>query len=305
MSAIEARELTFSYGRVRALDGVSLRVERGRVFGLIGPNGAGKTTTVRVMAGVLRPHSGTVKILGAAPNSKHARARIGVVQQGESYDRSLTVEGSLKLYGYLWGVPKQALSERMAFVLKEFGLGELRSRRVRDLSIGERRRLQVAREFLHEMDLLFLDEPTISLDPMIRRQVLDFFKGQVEKGLTIFFTTHNMSEAEYLCDEIGVINRGRVVAVDSPSAIRRKFGGMRTVELVADVGVVEKVKEMVAKLVDGEGLSVNGDEISISTDRPIDLLRDIFAESEKAGYRLNSVSIREPSLEDVLMQLVA
>ncbi len=305
MSAIEADQLVYSYGAVKAVDGVSLKVDRGKVFGLIGPNGAGKTTTVKVLTGLIQPSSGSVKILGMSPDSKHARSHVGVVQQGESYDRSLTVESSLRLYGYLWGVPKYSMGERLEFVLRQFGLKELRSRRVRELSMGERRRLQVAREFLHGMEVLFLDEPTIGLDPVIRREVLDFFKGQVGDGLTIFFTTHNMSEAEYLCDEIAVMSRGRIVVVDAPSAIRQKFGRSRTVELVADVRTIDKVREMVTKLVAGDELSVHGDVLSIRTDRPMDLLKEIVAESERNGYRLNSISIKEPSLEDVLIQLMA
>ncbi|MBA4447454.1 MAG: ABC transporter ATP-binding protein, partial [Nitrosopumilaceae archaeon] len=208
MSCIDVNHLSKSYGSLKAVDDIVLSVKSGQVFGFLGPNGAGKSTTIKLLTTLIPPSNGSLTILGidAIKNPLEIRHKIGVVLQQPSYEPTLSVEKSLDKYGMMWGVPKAQRKERMEQLLKDFDLVEIRKKRNEDLSIGQRRRVQVAREFMHDMDLLFLDEPTVGLDPSARRKLLDYLKNKVKTGLTIFYTTHILTEAEYLCDEIAIID---------------------------------------------------------------------------------------------------
>lgn len=233
-TCIDARRISKVYGRTRAVDDVTFRVRRGRVFGFLGPNGAGKSTTIKMLTTLVRPTSGDVSILGidAMKHPLRVRQKIGVVLQQPSYEPTLSVEKALDKYGMMWGVPGNTRRDRTESLLEEFDLAGVRGRRNEDLSIGERRRVQVAREFMHDMDLLFLDEPTVGLDPSARRDLLDYLQNRVRAtGLSIFYTTHILTEAEYLCDEIAIMNRGRLLEVDTPDALKAKLGDEKTIKI--------------------------------------------------------------------------
>ena len=233
MSCIEVNHLSKLYGSVRAVDDLVLSVKSGQVFGFLGPNGAGKSTTIKLLTTLIPPSSGSLSILGvdAVSNPLQIRHKIGVVLQQPSYEPSLSVEKSLEKYGMMWNVPKIERKKRMEQLLKDFDLVEIRKKRNEDLSIGQRRRVQVAREFMHDMELLFLDEPTVGLDPSARRKLLDYLKNKVKIGLTIFYTTHILSEAEYLCDQIAIIDKGKIVTVNSPDALKNRFGKEKTIKI--------------------------------------------------------------------------
>ena len=233
MSCIEVNHLSKLYGSVRAVDDLVLSVKSGQVFGFLGPNGAGKSTTIKLLTTLIPPSSGSLSILGvdAISNPLQIRHKIGVVLQQPSYEPTLSVEKSLEKYGMMWNVPKTERKKRMEQLLKDFDLVEIRKKRNEDLSIGQRRRVQVAREFMHDMELLFLDEPTVGLDPSARRKLLDYLKNKVKTGLTIFYTTHILSEAEYLCDQIAIIDKGKIVTVDSPDALKNRFGKEKTIKI--------------------------------------------------------------------------
>ena len=233
-TCIDARHISKMYGRTSAVDDVTFRVQRGRVFGFLGPNGAGKSTTIKMLTTLVRPTSGDISILGidAVKRPLRVRQRIGVVLQQPSYEPTLSVEKALDKYGMMWGVPGGTRRDRTESLLEEFDLAGVRSRRNEDLSIGQRRRVQVAREFMHDMDLLFLDEPTVGLDPNARRDLLDYLQNRVRAtGLSIFYTTHILTEAEYLCDEIAIMNRGRLLEVDTPDALKAKLGDEKTIKI--------------------------------------------------------------------------
>src|SRR6266849_712245 len=202
--SIDARQLTRKFGAKEAVVDATFEVGLSEVFGFLGPNGAGKTTTTKMLTTLLPPTSGSATVLGFDLRTEggRIRERIGVVQQQDSFDQGLNVETSMDLYGLLWNVPKNIRRERIEQLIKDFSMEEFRKSSSLDLSIGQRRRLQVAREFMHDMDLLFLDEPTVGLDPLVRRHALNYFKQKVKEGLSIFFTTHILEEAEYLCDRI-------------------------------------------------------------------------------------------------------
>ena len=233
MSCIEVNHLSKSYGSVHAVNDLVLSVKSGQVFGFLGPNGAGKSTSIKLLTTLIPPSSGSLSILGvdAISNPLQIRHKIGVVLQQPSYEPTLSVEKSLDKYGMMWNVPKTERKKRMEQLLIDFDLVEIRKKRNEDLSIGQRRRVQVAREFMHDMELLFLDEPTVGLDPTARRNLLDYLKNKVKTGLTIFYTTHILSEAEYLCDEIAIIDKGKIITVDSPDALKNRFGKEKTIKI--------------------------------------------------------------------------
>ena len=234
MESISARSLFKSYDGINAVDGIDLDVKKGQIFGFLGPNGAGKSTVIKLLTTLIKPTSGKISVLGidVVKNALNIRKRIGVVLQQPSYEPTLSVEKSLEKYGMMWNLDKKTRMHRTEELLTAFNLVEIRKKRNEDLSIGQRRRVQVAREFMHDMDLLFLDEPTVGLDPTARRQLLDFLKNKVkEKNLTIFYTTHVLSEAEYLCDNIAIINKGRIITVDSPNELKNRFGREKTIKI--------------------------------------------------------------------------
>src|SRR5215212_6157504 len=233
---ISVSNLRKRYGKniAYAVNDITFNVEYGTVFGFLGPNGAGKTTTLRILTTLLRQSSGSIYVFGKdlMKNQLEIKKRIGVVSQNPSFEANLTVERALDLYGILWGLKdKKIRKEKINEILNTFDLESIRNFKNDELSIGQRRRVQIAREFMHEMDLLFLDEPTVGLDPSARRMLLDYIKKQVEAGLTVFFTTHIMEEAEYLCDEIAIINKGKILAFDTPAGLKQKYGGMKTIEI--------------------------------------------------------------------------
>ena len=230
---IKADRLTKLYGSLRAVDEIQLSIKAGQVFGFLGPNGAGKSTTIKMFTTLIKPTSGSLTVLGidVLRDPLLIRHKIGVVLQQPSYEPTLSVERALDKYGMMWDVPKFERKKRMEQLLKDFDLVDIRKKRNEDLSIGQRRRVQVAREFMHDMELLFLDEPTAGLDPNARRKLLDYIKKKVKAGLTVFYTTHILSEAEYLCDEVAIILHGKILTVDSPSALKTQFGQTKTIKI--------------------------------------------------------------------------
>ena len=189
MKSVFARSLFKSYDGINAVDGIDLDVDEGQIFGFLGPNGAGKSTVIKLLTTLLQPTSGKISVLeiDSAKEPLRIRKKIGVVLQQPSYEPTLSVEKALEKYGMMWNLDKKTRMDRTEELLTAFNLVEIRKKRNEDLSIGQRRRVQVAREFMHDMDLLFLDEPTVGLDPTARRQLLDFLKNKVkEKNLTIF-----------------------------------------------------------------------------------------------------------------------
>src|SRR6267378_4262369 len=229
---VQVQELSKHFGSNVAVDRVSFDIDRSEVFGFLGPNGAGKTTTIKMLTTLLPPSSGRAVVLGhdLRTEGRKIRQQIGVVQQQDSFDQGLSVETSMDIYGMLCDVPKAERRRKIEDLVHRLGMEEFRKKPTIDLSSGQRRRLQVAREFIHDMDLLFLDEPTVGLDPIVRRSVLDYLKERVQQGLTIFFTTHILEEAEYLCNRIAVINQGRIVQIDTPENLKRRFGSAKAVE---------------------------------------------------------------------------
>ena len=306
--SIETNELTMRYGNVVAVDHVSFNVRKGEIFGFLGPNGAGKTTTIKMLTTLLRPTSGRATVLGldVASEGGKIRPRIGVVQQDPSYEHALSVEGNLDLYGVLWNVPKEERKKRIEVLLDKFGLKEARKTAPPELSIGQRRRLQVAREFMHDCEVMFLDEPTTGLDPQARRVTLDFVREKARNGVTVFFTTHIMEEAEYICDRIAIINHGQILALDTIKNVKQKFGGVSVIYLrfaEDNIDVDPKLQDLpgVQKVVRSQQ---RDESLRVFAEDPNAVLLRIIDAATTLGAHITELRIEEPSLDDVFVQMM-
>ena len=305
---IVAEQVRHSYdGRRFALDGVSFTVARGEVFGLLGRNGAGKSTLIKAMTTLITPTGGSLRILGLDPaqDGRRIRERIGVVQQGESFDFT-SVEGNLEIYGILWGVPHEERARRREALLERFGIADIRRRRSFDLSGGQKRRVQVAREFMHDMDILFLDEPTVGLDVLMRRALLDSVREEARRGLTVVFTTHNLEEADYLCDRVAVIDLGKILVCDSVAELKRLYAGKKTVEVSSDRDHAGRFFDALAERTGvGDRLTVRGAAATLLTDDPKVALATILEVAGRTGAALEWLNVRGNTLEDVFLRTVS
>ena len=224
---IKVENLVKKFGEVIAVDDVSFEVESGEIFACLGPNGAGKTTTIKMLTTLLKPTSGTISIDGIDPakESNEVRKKFGIVFQDPSLDQELTAEENMDLHGVLYHVPRKLRHERIQMLLKLFELWERRTAYVKEFSGGMKRRLEIARGFLHTPKILFLDEPTLGLDPQSRNQLWTHVKNLNEaEGVTVFLTTHYMDEAERVANRIAIIDHGKIVAQGSPDELKEQTG---------------------------------------------------------------------------------
>jgi ABC-2 type transport system ATP-binding protein len=224
---IEVQHLTKTFGEVTAVDDVSFVVPAGEIFAFLGPNGAGKTTTIKMLTTLLRPTAGTIRLDGLDPSVRQneARQRFGIVFQDPSLDNEMTAWENMQLHGVLYHVPRTARHERAEALLKLFELWDRRDTPVKQFSGGMRRRLEIARGFLHTPRILFLDEPTLGLDPQSRNQLWNHVKQlNATEGTTVFLTTHYMDEADRVAHRVGVIDHGRIVARGSSRELKEQTG---------------------------------------------------------------------------------
>ena len=309
MNSIEVSDLKVSYdGKKYVVDGLSFDVEEGEIFGFLGPNGAGKTTTIRVLTTLIKPTQGIVNVLGMDVTKRglEIRKRIGVILQQPSYEWNLSVEKNMYIYATLWNIPRSQVKKRIDELIEKFDLGEIRKVSAADISIGQRRRLQLVRELIHDSELLFLDEPTIGLDPIARKNLLTYFKSLAKDGTTIFFTTHNLEEADFLCDRVGIINHGKLFAVDSIDNLKASYEGERTIEVMVNRNpriLAGKLKQRL------DHISV---EEPVTDDRPLkiitrkvpetmEIINDFIKEEASSLLWLN---VKQTELEDVFFKVV-
>ena len=302
-------------GRDYVVSDVSFQVGKGEIFGLLGKNGAGKTTTIKVLTTLLRPSKGKISVLGHDVNKsgKEIRKRIGVVQQEVSFEYT-TVKENFDLYGFLWAVPKETREKRRDELVKIFGLEELLKTSAWDLSGGQKRRVQVAREFLHDMDLLFLDEPTIGLDPVMRRSILDLLKDKAKnESLTILFTTHNLEEADYLCDRIAIMDRGQLLALDTAENLKRMYGETKAIEVILSPvdGLLPAYDAFFSRLkhfhpdIEISKQPEGSNPAIIVSKTPEKVIETMIALTSEQKVKLEWLNIRKSTLEDVFIQTVS
>ncbi|MEI6296522.1 MAG: ATP-binding cassette domain-containing protein [bacterium] len=228
MNAIEIINLTKKFDDLVAVDGINLTINKGEIFGLLGPNGAGKTTTLMILSTLLKPTSGdaTVNNFSVLGDSSKVRSSIGIVFQDPSSDDTLTGYENLKLHALLYDLPMKAIDEKIDAVLDLVDMKDRKNDVVKNYSGGMRRRMEIARGLLHEPEILFLDEPTLGLDPQTRAKIWQYIEALAKKKkMTIILTTHYMEEADKLCNRIAIIDHGKIVALDTPANLKQKIGG--------------------------------------------------------------------------------
>ena len=293
---IEVERLVKTFGDVEAVRKVTFDVEPGEVFGFLGPNGAGKTTTINMLCTLARPTSGRASVAGfdVVKQRDDVRRSIGLVFQDPTLDGYLTAEQNLRLHAELYGVESALVPQRMEQMLKMVGLWERRGNVVMTFSGGMRRRLEIARGLMHSPRVLFLDEPTIGLDPQTRSSIWSYIRELREREeITIFMTTHYMDEAEY-CDRIAIMDRGEIVALDTPEALKAQVGADRVrIETDDNDGAIAALRERF-----GVEARTSEGHVSFAVPGGEEFVPRLFAE---LGVPIRSVSVHRPTLDDVFM----
>jgi ABC-2 type transport system ATP-binding protein len=291
-NVIETRGLVKNYGELTAVDHVDLTVPEGTFFGLLGPNGAGKTTTLELIEGIRQPDAGEIRVLGEPvwPRNRSLLPRIGVQLQASAFFERLTVEEQLRCFADLYAVNTSRVEEMIRLV----GLEEKRKTRTEDLSGGQAQRLSIACSLIHDPAIVFLDEPTAALDPQARRNLWDVLRAINDEGRTVVLTTHYMDEAEILCDQVGIIDHGRILTVDTPRNLITGLGAAyRIVVSEGAIGVEE------ARGIPGvEAASLEEGSLSLSTHDPAPALTALAERNALQGLQVTGAT-----LEDVFLTL--
>jgi ABC-2 type transport system ATP-binding protein len=294
--AIDVTDLRKSFGDFEAVRGVSFHVASGEVFGFLGPNGAGKTTTINMLCTLARPSAGRALVAGHDVERERdsVRRNIGLVFQDPTLDSYLTAEQNLRLHAELYGVDAALVKPRMRQVLEMVGLWERKDAQVATFSGGMRRRLEIARGLMHSPRVLFLDEPTIGLDPQTRSSIWSYIRLLKEtEEITIFMTTHYMDEAEY-CDRIAIMDEGRIVVLDSPESLKAAVGADRvTIDTDDDAAAIAALRQTF-----GIEAVVSEGAVSFAVPGGEEFVPRLFAD---LGVPIRSVSVRRPTLDDVFM----
>lgn len=300
-NAIETSALSKHYASLKAVDEVSLSVAQGTIFGLLGPNGAGKTTLISMLVTMRKPTSGSAKVNGfdVSTQAGMVRKSIGIVFQDPSLDDEMTARENLEMHASLYGVPKEKRAERTAEVVKIVGLEDKMDVIVKKFSGGMKRRLEIARGLIHHPKVLFLDEPTIGLDPQTRAGIWKYIK-EINKaeGITIILTTHYMDEADGVCGKIAIIDRGKIIAMDSPANLKNALGGdIISVKCGGGEICVEKLRKVAwaKKVVAHDGF------IDVTVEKGEEKIPELVRLVEKSGTKVESISLRKPSLDDVFL----
>jgi len=298
-AAVSVRGLAKDYGEVKAVKGVEFDVSPGETFGFLGPNGAGKTTTIGMLCTLVRPTAGSATVAGydVVRQREDVRRSIGLVFQDPTLDNYLTAEQNLRFHAELYGVPRAVVRTRLSGVLELVGLADKRKTEVRTFSGGMKRRLEIARGLLHAPVVLFLDEPTIGLDPQTRRSIWEYIRSLKDsEGTTIFMTTHYMDEAEY-CERIGIIDKGQIVAMGTPEELKASVGKDRVQILTDDSALA------IAELKQHFGLeaAVHEGNVTFSVAGGAEFVPKLFGKFSDLGIPVRSVNVSRPSLDDVFL----
>jgi ABC-2 type transport system ATP-binding protein len=295
VNAIEVEDLVKRYGALTAVDHITFQVGRQEIFGFLGPNGAGKTTTIRMLATLTEPTAGKARVGGhdVRTHRDEVRRKIGMVFQDTTLDDRLTAHENLLFHGLLYGLSAREVRLRAQPLLEMVGLGDRAQSLVRTFSGGMKRRLELVRGLLHAPEVLFLDEPTVGLDPQTREHVLSLSR---EQGVTIFMTTHYMEEAEY-CHRIAIMDHGRIVALDTPAGLKAEIGEELLTLECDDEAFARRLSEDLAAL---GGTEWQGRTVRLAARDVASLLPQV---AQRAGAHLARAEIHRPTLDDVFLHL--
>lgn len=307
MSAIlQVQNLVKNYGDFKAVIGVSFDIEEGEIFSLLGPNGAGKTTTISMLSTLYAPTSGDATIGGHSitKDPMGVRGIIGVVPQDLALYEDLTARENLIFWGQMYNLSGKALHARVDEVLEQIGLTDKAKDRVKTYSGGMKRRVNIGVGLLHKPRLLFMDEPTVGIDPQSRRAILDTVKDLNKQGMTLLYTTHYMEEAEELSHRVGIIDHGEMIAIGTQKELTQQVGEAET--LILHVGENDDSEALAKTLKDIQGVqqaTAVDHEVSIVCAEAEDVLAAVVTKANDRGIKIRSIDIREPNLEAVFLHL--
>ena len=301
---IRVRNLVKRYGELVAVDAVSFEVARGEIFGLLGPNGAGKTTIISILSCITPPTSGSASVSGidVVTDSLTARSKIGVVPQEIALSATLSARDNLMFWGRMYGLRNRTLARRVDELLDVVQLSDRASSRIDAFSGGMKRRINIAAGLLHRPDVLFLDEPTVGIDPQTRRSILDLVKELNTEGLTVLYTTHYLEEAEFLCDRVGIMDEGKMIAVGTRDELTDSIGATSVIAVRAD-GLDDALVDWLASLPEVSEAAKSDDGLTLNVVRGANLLPTVVEKLTGSGVDIHSVDVTVPNLESVFLHL--
>jgi len=307
-SILEVQNLVKQYGDFTAVKGISFDIKEGEIFSLLGPNGAGKTTTISMLSTLYTPTSGDATIGGHSVTKDPMAVKqvIGVVPQDLALYEDLTARENLIFWGQMYGLGGKSLTSRVDEVLEQIGLTDKAKNRVKTYSGGMKRRVNIGVGLLHKPRLLFMDEPTVGIDPQSRRAILDTVKDLNKRGMTLLYTTHYMEEAQELSDRVGIIDHGELIALGTQAELTKQVG--QTDTLILHVGENDD-PEMLAQSLKGlkgvQHAEVSDHSVAIVTPSAEEILAAVVSKANERGIKIRTMEIREPNLEAVFLHLTA
>ena len=292
------------YGENEAVKGISLQVARGEVFGLLGPNGAGKTTTISMLTGLLEPTSGTVTVDGmnVKKHTNEVKAKLGLVPQELALYPTLSARQNLLFFGRIYGLKGKELQQRVDEVLEMVGLTERANDAIEDYSGGMKRRVNIGAGLLHKPEVLFLDEPTVGVDPQSRNAIFESVEALNRRGMSVIYTTHYMEEAQRLCHRVAIVDAGELIALDTPTALIRSLGGGIIVIGLAE-GYPEEIVDQVTQLPNVKAATRTDGQLKVETHRLQEALMGVLDITNKLDIGITSLELLEPNLESVFLHL--
>ena len=308
---LEARSLVKEYGDLTAVDDVNIAIQEGEIFGLLGPNGAGKTTIISIITGLLEPTNGSITVdgLDLQTDTNAVKAKLGLVPQELALYPTLSARDNLDFFGSIYGLGGKHLRERVDAMLAMVELTDRADEAVKTYSGGMKRRVNIAAGLLHEPEILFLDEPTVGVDPQSRNAIFEAVEELNRAGMTVIYTTHYMEEAQRLCHRVAIIDEGRIIALDTPQALINSLGGgililgLEDLEADSGLGQVQTVVEKIVELPSVKSTISDDGHLKVETHRFQEALMGILDITNQEDVRITSLEKWEPNLESVFLHL--
>jgi len=301
---IEVENLQKKYGNLVAVDNISFTAQPGKIFGLLGPNGAGKTTTISCISGLLKPSSGRIHVLGqdVTTNGREVKRQLGIVPQELALYEDLSATENLKFWGGAYGLRGKQLKQQISQVLAHVGLLDRAKERVKRFSGGMKRRLNLACGIIHQPKVLLLDEPTAGVDPQSRVRLLELVREQVAQGTCVLYTTHYMEEAEDLCDDLAIVDHGRIIAEGTLVDLRTMVAENDVLQLTGTFDPI-KVRQRLGEIGGAEVAHVEPDELRLVVEKASQRLPEILSAIAATGAEIREVTLTQPSLENLFIKL--